>query len=96
MVANALFVTTLLFLAGLLYLMQECEFLIPYRRLLWEQYAGAIARFAALLYLNVFAAVYAAWRKLFLKDTGQKLAHLEKQLKGGVSLSRELSERLKD
>ena len=96
MVANALFATSVLFLALGIYLMQECQFLIPYRRLLWEKYSTPIAGFAALLYLNVFAAIYAMWRRLFLKDTGQKLAHLEKQLTSGSSLAQEISERLKE
>ena len=32
MIANAFFATTVLFLALGLFLMQECQFLIPYRR----------------------------------------------------------------
>ena len=35
-------------------------------------------------------------RKLLLKDTGRKLAHLEKQLRTGHSISTELTERLKE
>jgi len=33
---------------------------------------------------------------LFLKDTGEKLAHLEKQLRSGGTISEELSRRLKE
>ena len=45
MITNVLFATTILFLAVLLFLLQECSFLIPYRTLLLEKYAGAVALF---------------------------------------------------
>jgi len=35
-------------------------------------------------------------RKLLLKDTGRKLAHIEKQLRTGHSISTGLTERLKE
>jgi hypothetical protein len=50
--------------------------------------------FAAALFINLFAAVYLLGRKLFLNDTGRKLAHLEKQIRTGASISDELSRRL--
>jgi hypothetical protein len=35
--------------------------------------------------VNVFAAMYAIHRKFFLKDTGRKLSHVDKQLVAGHS-----------
>jgi len=96
MVTNALFATTILCMALGLYLLQECRFLIPYRDLLLGQYAVPIGLFALALFVNLFAAMYLACRKLFLKDTGQKLAHVEKQLRTGGSISEELSHRLNE
>jgi hypothetical protein len=96
MIANALVATTVIFLALGFFLMQECQFLIPYRRLLWEKYSGTIALFAAVLFVNLFTAIYTLCRKVFLKDTGRKLAHAEKQLRSGGSISEELSRRLKE
>jgi hypothetical protein len=96
MIANALFATTVCFLAIGLFLMGECQFLIPYRQLLWEQYGTQIAIFAGLIFVNLFAAFYLICRKLFLKDTGEKLAHLEKQLRSGGTISEELSRRLRE
>jgi hypothetical protein len=96
MIANAFFVATILVMALGLYLMGEVRFLIPYRALLWERYASAIALFAGALFVNLFAAVYLLGRKMFLKDTGRKLAHLEKQLRTGAPLAEELSRRLND
>jgi hypothetical protein len=96
MLANSLFVTTIIFLALLLFLLGECTFLIPYRVLLVDKYGTTIIAFLAALFLNVFAAMYLGARKLFLKDTGRKLAHVEKQIRTGSSISEELTQRLKD
>src|ERR1700680_2344634 len=96
MAGNALVITTIVFMVLGLLLMQECQFLIPYRALLFHQYGAAMASFAAALFVNVFAAVYLLCRKVFLKDTGRKLAHLERQLRTGASLSEELSQRLSE
>jgi len=96
MVKSALFVTAVLFLALFLALLDECKFLIPYRALLIHKYGETILGFAGLLFLNVFTGVYVVCRKLFLKDTGRKLGHLEKQLKSGQSIAEELSQYLED
>jgi hypothetical protein len=44
--------------------------------------------------VNLFALCYLVSRTLFLKDTGRKLAHVEKQLRTGQPIVRDLSERL--
>lgn len=96
MIANALFATTACFLAALLYVLQECTFLVPYRQLIWQKYGTTLAAFAALLFLNLFSFFYLLMRKVFLKDTGQKLAHLEKELRTGGAISEELARRLEE
>ena len=96
MIASAVFVTTLLFMAIGIFLLQECQFLIPYRHVLFMRYGGSLAAFAGALFINLFAAVYMVCRVVFLKDTGRKLAHLEKQLRTGDPLAEELSRRLED
>ena len=96
MVANAFFATTIICMALMLYILQECQFLIPYRSLLIEKYGTVIALYVAVLFVNLFALIYTVTRRVFLKDTGKKLAHLEKQLRTGSSISEELSERLKE
>ena len=95
MVGNALLMTTAVFMALGFFLMDQCRFLIPYRQLLWSRYGKNIGVFALVLFINLFAAFYAIGRKLFLKDTGRKLAHLEKELRSG-SISEELSRRLQE
>ncbi len=95
MIGNALLMATVVFMALGFFLMDQCQFLIPYRQLLWSRYGGTIAVFALVLFLNLFAAFCAIGRKLFLKDTGRKLAHLEKELHSG-SISEELSRKLQE
>jgi hypothetical protein len=95
-IASAVFVTTVIFLAIAILLLQECRFLIPYRRLLFGEYGSYLAAFAAALFVNLLAAVYMIGRFFFLKDTGRKLAHLEKQLRTADTVSEELSRRLND
>ena len=96
MFGNTLLLTTVIMLGLAFFLMGECQFLIPYRHLLLSEYGVNIALFSATLFLNLFAGLYAIGRKLFLKDTGRKLAHLEKQLRTGASISEELSRRLEE
>lgn len=94
MIPNIFFATTIIFIAIGFFLLQECNFLIPYRTLLLEKYGRIIATFSCLLFLNLFALMYILVRKIYLKDTGRKLAHIEKQIRSGESISDELSRRL--
>ena len=57
MIANVLFATTILFIALLFFLVQECAFLIPFRRLLIEKYGSQVAVYGAAVFFNVFAGV---------------------------------------
>ena len=96
MVTNVFSATTILFMAIGFLLLDQCRFLIPYRTLLLQRYGAQILLFSAVLFINVYAAVYFGVRKLLLKETGRKLAHVEKQLRTGQSISQELTERLKE
>ena len=85
MIANALIVTIAILLALGFWLMGELKFLIPYRSILYHQYGTVILAWIAVVFVNVFAALYAIHRKFFLKDTGRKLSHVDKQLAAGHS-----------
>jgi hypothetical protein len=85
MIANALVLTIALLLALGFWLMGELKFLIPYRHILVHQYGGVILAWLAVLFANVLAAVYALQRKFFLKDTGRKLTHVDRQVAAGQS-----------
>jgi hypothetical protein len=91
MIKNALFITGVIFIALTLFLLEDCRFLIPYRMLLLDKYGVTMLIFAAALFLNAFTAVYLLCRKLFLKDTGRKLLHLDNQMRTSASLLDELS-----
>jgi hypothetical protein len=92
--ANAFFASTVILLAFGFWVFQECTFLVPYRQLILSQYGSTIATYASLLFLNLLAGTFTVSRRFFLKDTGRKLAHLEKQLRSRQSISEELSERI--
>ena len=80
MVANALLITIALLLALGFWLLGELKFLIPYRHVLFHQYGSVLLLWLAVLFVNVFAAVYAIQRKILLKDTGRKLSHVDTQV----------------
>src|SRR5579884_1815562 len=83
MIANALIVTIALLLATGFWLMGELKFLIPYRHVLVHQYGALLLLWFAVVFVNLFAAVYAIQRKFFLKDTGRKLSHVDNQALAG-------------
>jgi hypothetical protein len=83
MIANALFIAVALLLALGFWLMGELKFFIPYKSVLLHEYGRTILIYVAVLFVNLFAAMLALIRKFFLKDTGRKLFHLDKQLRLG-------------
>jgi hypothetical protein len=95
MAAHAFFLTTISMMALMLFLLGQLEFLAPYRDLLIHSYLTPIGLYLGALAVNLFASFYCLTRVLFLKDTGSKLAHLEKQLRSDSRLSDEFSRRLK-
>jgi hypothetical protein len=84
-IANALMITVAILLAIGFWLMGPLRFLIPYRHILIHQYGSVILLATFVLFANVFAAVYVIQRKFFLKDTGRKLSHIDKQVVVGDS-----------
>jgi hypothetical protein len=82
-IANALFAAAVVVLALLLFLADRLRFLTPYRFLILHRYAPSILLFLAVLFLNLTAAFFTLGRKFFLKDTGRKLAHFDRELNAG-------------
>ena len=83
MIANALFAATGLTLALIFFLGNQLRFLIPYRFLLLHQYETAILLSVAVLFVNLTGAFFTFARRFFLKDTGRKLAHFDRELSAG-------------
>jgi hypothetical protein len=83
MIANAFFASAAFVLALLFFLIGQLRFLLPYRPLLLHHYAPAILLYVAVLFINLTAAVFSIGRRFFLKDTGRKLAHFDRELSAG-------------
>lgn len=83
MIANALMLTVAVLLALAFWLMNELKFLISYRHILIHQYGSVLLAAFVVLFINLFAAIHALQRKFFLKDTGRKLSHVDRQVAAG-------------
>ena len=83
MIANASFAATGLTLALVFFLLNELRFLIPYRLVLVHQCGTLALLFFAVLFVNLTAAAFTFGRRFFLKDTGRKLAHFDRELNAG-------------
>lgn len=94
MIANSAFLAAMVLMLIVFGLIDALEFLAPYKRLIFSRHLDVIVGGAFILFLNLFAFFYLATRGLFLKETGRKLAHVERQLRTGDSIVRDLSERL--
>ena len=94
MIANAAFLAAMVLLLLTFSVLGPLAFLAPYKGLIVAQYLWVIVGALVIVFLNVFALFYLIARGLFLKETGRKLAHVEKQLRTGDTILRDLSERL--
>jgi hypothetical protein len=83
MITNALLSAAVVDLAVFFFLADRLRFLAPYRVLIVEHYAPAILVSFTVLSVNTTAAFFALGRRFFLKDTGKKLAHFDRELNAG-------------
>jgi len=83
MIANALLFTIVILLAYGFWLLDQLKFMAPYKAILYHAYGTTILIFLAVLFLNLFGAALTVGRRFFLKNTGRKLSHLDKQLHVG-------------
>jgi hypothetical protein len=97
MIANAMFVATLIFLALGFWLAREMQFLIPWRSLILHRYLSGVLMFCGLLFVNILGLTIWVERKFFLRDTGRRLRHLEQEIHTGQSeLSEEILSRFRE
>jgi hypothetical protein len=94
MLANALLLSTVVMTVFLFGVAGAGDYLGPYRWVILRRYGWEIALFLTTAFVNMTALFYVAGRLLFLKDTGRKLAHVEKQLRTRSTIAQELSDRL--
>ena len=80
MMANAAFLAVLTVFLLAAWLAGELSFLAPYKAELFRRHSAVIGGGALLVFLNLCAAFYRLGRWLFLRDTGRKLRHVDRQL----------------
>jgi len=83
MIANALILTIAILLGYAFWLMDQLKFMASYKAVIFHAYGPVLLTAVAVLFLNVFGAALAINRRFFLKDTGRKLSHLDKQFNVG-------------
>lgn len=83
MVANTLLLTLAILLAYGFWLLDQLKFMARYKAVLFHAYGTTILACGGILFLNVFAVAFAIQRRFFLKDTGRKLTHLDRQFQTG-------------
>jgi hypothetical protein len=96
MIANSAFSAALLLLLAIFWVAGETTFLTPFKRELFTEYGIHIGVFLLVVFVNLFAVCYGIARVLFLKDTGHKLHHLDRQLATRDSVLADLSSRLEE
>jgi hypothetical protein len=78
--ANAAFLSALTVFLLVGWIAGELRFLAPYKTILFREHAALIGGAAVLLFLNLTATFYSVARWFFMRDTGRKLLHIDRQL----------------
>lgn len=96
MITNSALLAALLLLLAVFWVAGETTFLVPYKRELFRVHGIHIGLFLLVVFVNLFALCYGVARVLFLKDTGHKLHHLDRQLATRDTVLADLTDRLED
>lgn len=96
MVANSAVFAAMVLMVGVFWVGAETTYLAPYRRVLLHEHGAFLGLFLLVVYMNLFALSYSVARLLFLKDTGIKLHHLDRQLATRDTVLADLTQRLED
>ena len=80
MIANAALVAALSVFLLAAWLAGELTFLAPYKVALFRLHGLFLAQLALLAFLNLCAAYYLFGRWVFLRETGRKLTHMDRDL----------------
>ena len=83
MIANTAFLALITVFLAASWLAGELSFLAPYKGPLFARHGWLIGATVLALFFNLTAFYYHVARWLFLRDTGSKLLHLDKQLGTG-------------
>jgi hypothetical protein len=96
MIANSAFLAAMVLVLLTFVLIDQLAVLAPYRRFILRQYGWHLVGLLFVVFINLFALLYTVSRRLFLKDSGRKLAHVEHQLLPPQTIAHDLTERLGD
>ena len=80
MIKNTAFLAALTLFLLTAWLAGELSFLAAYKTALFQYYGTVIAAGALLVFFHLCAAYYGLARWLFLRGTGRKLMHVDRQL----------------
>ena len=80
MIANTAFLAVLTVFLLVAWFAGELSFLVPYKAALFHEYGTVILGAVLVVFINLSAVYYALARWLFLRDTGRKLTHVDRQL----------------
>ena len=92
--ANSAFLAAMVILVSGFLLLDQLTCLSRYKRVLLHDYLWVITGYLTVVFVNLVALFYLVGRRVLLKETGRKLAHVEKQLQTPDTIVRDLSERL--
>lgn len=95
MIQNAAFLAALSVFLVAGWLAAELTFLVPYKALLFQRHGLRIGVAAGLLFLNLLVIYHGIGRWLFLRDTGRKLLHVDRQLTSPDAALEDLRQQLK-
>jgi hypothetical protein len=94
MMANAAFLAALTTFVLMAWLAGELTFLAPYKRAILRLYGWHLLVGIGLVFFNLSATYYMLARWLFLRDSGRKLTHVDRQLRSASGLHDELRQYL--
>jgi hypothetical protein len=94
MIANTAFLAALTLFLLVAWLAGELRFLAPYKAALFRLHGTFIAGATLIVFLNLCATFYALARWVFLRDTGRKLTHVDRQLIGSEGVHEDLPPQL--
>lgn len=80
MIANAAFLAGITVFLLTAWLAGELAFLAPYKGTLFRQHGAFLGGVALVVFFNLCSLYYSVARWLFLRDSGRKLLHLDRQL----------------
>jgi hypothetical protein len=80
MIANSAFLAAVSLFLVTAWLAGELVFLAPYKATLFRHHGWLMGGLALVVFFNLCALYYSVARWLFLRDSGRKLLHLDRQL----------------